>query len=305
MKKLYFVTAACLLIFFSCNKESVKTTPTAPATPVGLSATVLAGAKIQLTWNANSENDLSGYKLYADTNASQITLLATILNGSITYTNTGLKNGMVYFYRISAINSTGLESNKSDPVSAKADSSSEKIIEIKTSFGNMYMWLNKETPKHRANFLALADTNYFDNTTFHRCVPNFVIQGGDPNSKDADPNNDGQGGPSWTIPAEIDASKFKHIYGAVGAARMADNVNPLKASNGSQFYIVLPTAGTPSLDGKYTVFGKIIKGMEVAAIIVAQPQNASNNRPLTDIKMDVNVIEKTLQQLKDEYNFVP
>jgi cyclophilin family peptidyl-prolyl cis-trans isomerase len=181
----------------------------------------------------------------------------------------------------------------------------EKIIEIKTSFGSMYMWLYKGTPLHRANFLALADTNYFDSTTFHRCVPNFVIQGGDPNSKDANPNNDGSGGPPWTIPAEIDSSKFKHVYGAVGAARTADNVNPLRASNGSQFYIVLPTAGTPSLDGKYTVFGQIIKGMDVAATIVAQPQNTSNNRPLTDIKMKVNVLEKTLQQLKDEYNFTP
>lgn len=181
----------------------------------------------------------------------------------------------------------------------------EKIIEIKTSFGNMYMWLYKETPKHRANFLALADTNYFDNTTFHRIVSNFVIQGGDPNSKDANTANDGQGGPPWTVTAEIDSSKFKHVYGAVGAARLPNSVNPLRASNGSQFYIVLPTAGTPNLDGEYTVFGQIIKGMDVAATIVKQPNNPSNNRPYTDIKMDVNVLNKTLQQIKDEYNFVP
>ena len=305
MKNLYLITTACLLMFFSCKKEVTKTVATTPATPIGLTATVLAGAKIQLAWTANTENDLSGYKLYADTNANAATLLATVLNGSITYTDNGLKNGTVYYYRVSAFNSSGLEGAKSNFVSAKADSSSEKIIEIKTSFGNMYMWLNKECPKHRANFLALADTNYFDNTTFHRIVPGFVIQGGDPNSKDADTTNDGTGGPPWTIPAEIDVSKFKHVYGAVGAARTADNVNPLRASNGSQFYIVIPTAGTPSLDGKYTVFGKIIKGMDVANIIVAQPNNPSNNRPYTDIKMDVNVLEKTLQQLKDEYNFVP
>ena len=194
---------------------------------------------------------------------------------------------------------------KSEEQPVTTPTPTEKIIEIKTSFGNMYMWLNKETPLHRANFLALADTNYFDNSTFHRCVANFVIQGGDPNSKDANVSNDGSGGPPWTIPAEIDSAKFKHDYGAVGAARTANSVNPLRASNGSQFYIVLPTAGTPNLNGEYTVFGKIIKGMDVAAIIVKQPQNASNNRPLTDIKMDVNVLEKTLQQLKDEYNFVP
>jgi cyclophilin family peptidyl-prolyl cis-trans isomerase len=183
----------------------------------------------------------------------------------------------------------------------------EKIIEIKTSFGSMYMWLYKETPLHRANFLALADTNFFDNTTFHRCVTNFVIQGGDPNSKDADPTNDGSGGPGFTIPAEIDSSnkKLLHTYGAIGAARLGDAQNPTKASSGSQFYIVLPTAGTAFLNGNYTVFGRIIKGMDVAAVIVKQPKNANNNRPNTDIKMDVNVLTKTLQQLKDEYNFVP
>ncbi len=194
---------------------------------------------------------------------------------------------------------------KSDSSTTQPVLATESIIEIKTNFGSMYMWLNKETPLHRANFLALADTNFFDNTTFHRCVPNFVIQGGDPNSKDTDSTNDGQGGPPWTIPAEIDSSKFKHVYGAVGAARLPNSVNPSRASSGSQFYIVLPTAGTPNLNGEYTVFGKIIKGMDVAAIIVKQPQKASNNRPYTDIKMDVNVLQKTLQQLKDEYNFVP
>jgi cyclophilin family peptidyl-prolyl cis-trans isomerase len=177
----------------------------------------------------------------------------------------------------------------------------EKIIEIKTSFGIMYMWLNKETPLHRDNFLSLAGTSFFDSTTFHRCVANFVIQGGDPNSIDTDSTNDGTGGPGYTIPAEIDSSKFKHIYGAVGAARTN---NPAKASSGSQFYIVIPQNGTPQLDGNYTVFGKIIKGMEVAEQIVAQPKNA-NGRPYTDIRMDVNVVEKTLQQLKDDFDFVP
>lgn len=178
----------------------------------------------------------------------------------------------------------------------------EKIVEIRTSFGNMYIWLYKETPLHRNNFLALADTGYFDSTTFHRIVTDFVIQGGDPNSKDDNPNNDGQGGPGYTIPAEIDSSKFKHKYGAVGAARTN---NPAKASSGSQFYIVLPKDGTPHLDGNYTVFGEVMKGMEVAALIVKQPKNTANDRPTQDIKMDVNILEKTLQQMKDEYNFVP
>lgn len=189
--------------------------------------------------------------------------------------------------------------------SKTAEAAQEEILEIKTSFGNMYMWLYKETPLHRANYLSLADTNYLDGTTFHRCIKDFVIQGGDPNSKDADSTNDGSGGPAYTIPAEINASKFKHVYGAVGAARLGDNVNPARASSGSQFYIVINKAGTPNLDGAYTVFGKIIKGMEVAEQIVLQPQKASNNRPYTNIVMDVNKLKKTLDELKTEYNFVP
>jgi peptidylprolyl isomerase/peptidyl-prolyl cis-trans isomerase B (cyclophilin B) len=182
----------------------------------------------------------------------------------------------------------------------------EKIIEIKTAFGNMYMWLYKETPLHRSNFLELATKHYFDNTTFHRCVDNFVIQGGDPNSKDSDSTNDGTGGPGYTIPAEINAAnaKLTHTVGAVGAARQGDNVNPLKASNGSQFYIVVPTAGTSFLNGNYTVFGRIIKGMDVANLIEKQAKNASG-RPYTDVKMDVNVLEKTLAELQTEFNFVP
>jgi cyclophilin family peptidyl-prolyl cis-trans isomerase len=177
----------------------------------------------------------------------------------------------------------------------------EQVIEIRTAFGNMYMWLYKETPLHRQNFLSLADSGFFDSTTFHRCVNNFVIQGGDPNSKDTDPANDGFGGPGYTIPAEIKDS-IKHIVGAVGAAR--DN-NPEKASNGSQFYIVLSEAQTRSLNGNYTVFGQIIKGMDVAAMIVKQAKNPSNDRPVDDIRMDVNVLKKTVQELKDEYNFIP
>jgi len=182
----------------------------------------------------------------------------------------------------------------------------EKIIEIKTNFGNMYMWLYKETPLQRANFLELASKDYFDSTTFHRCVDNFVIQGGDPNSKDSDSTNDGSGGPSYTIPAEINAnnSKLTHTFGAVGAARQGDAVNPLKASNGSQFYIVVPTAGTSFLNGNYTVFGRILKGMEVAKLIEKQAKNP-NGRPYVDVKMDVNVIEKTLAELAAEFNFVP
>lgn len=178
----------------------------------------------------------------------------------------------------------------------------EQLIEIKTNFGTMYMWLYKETPLHRANFLKLAGENYFDSTTFHRCIQNFMIQGGDPNSKDEDTLNDGSGGPGYTIPAEIDTSLFKHKRGAIGAARLPDSVNPQKASSGSQFYICLSRSGTAGLDNKYTVFGEILSGMPAADLIVKQPQNAQN-RPYTDIKMDINVVQKTRKQLREDLNF--
>ena len=174
----------------------------------------------------------------------------------------------------------------------------EQIIEIKTSFGNMYMWLYNATPLHKKNFLKLTTENFFDGTTFHRIVPNFVIQGGDPNSKDTDPNNDGQGGPGYLVPAEI-KSDLKHIFGAVGAAR---NNNPQKSSNGSQYYIVTNPSGTSSLNGQYTVFGQIVKGTDIAVTIQNQPRGAGD-RPVTDIKMDVNILEKTRAEIRSEYGF--
>lgn len=174
----------------------------------------------------------------------------------------------------------------------------EDIIEIKTSFGNIYIWLNKKTPLHRENFIKLARENFFDQTLFHRCASNFVIQGGDPNTKDSDPTNDGKGGPGYKLPSEIDSSIYKHDYGAVGAAR--DN-NPLKESNGSQFYIVTQTGGSHSLDNNYTVFGKVIKGMEIALTINKQPK--TGEVPKTPIPMDVNVLTKTVSEIMNEYNY--
>jgi cyclophilin family peptidyl-prolyl cis-trans isomerase len=179
-----------------------------------------------------------------------------------------------------------------------AASVKEQIVEIKTSDGTMYMWLYKQTPLHRDNFFKLAAEGYYDGTTFHRVVLDFVIQGGDPNTKDTDSTNDGSGGPGYTIPAEF-VSTLTHVYGAVGAARTN---NPLKASSGSQFYIVVDKNGEHTLDQNYTVFGLIISGMDVATTIMKKPKNTAN-RPYTDVKMDVNVLEKTAEQLKSEFNF--
>lgn len=187
--------------------------------------------------------------------------------------------------------------NSKDEAPAPSETK-EEIIEIKTTFGTMYMWLNKKTPLHRTNFIKLTNDGLFDGTIFHRCVTNFVIQGGDPFTKDTIPGNDGLGGPGYKIDAEINVANYTHDYGAVGAAR--DN-NPLKQSNGSQFYIVTQTGGSHSLDNNYTVFGKIIKGMEVALEINKQPK--VSDVPKTKIVMDVNLLLKTQTEITNEYGF--
>ena len=179
----------------------------------------------------------------------------------------------------------------------------EDVVEMTTPFGNMYIWLYKATPLHRENFLKLSRDGFFNNTTFHRVIPNFMIQGGDPNSKDADITNDGSGGPGYTIPAEIRDS-IKHERGVLAAARLGDGVNPTRASSGSQFYISVSTAGTKGLDNQYTVFGYVMKGIEYADSIVKQPRS-SKDRPFVDQKMQVKVIQKTLAEIKAEYNYVP
>jgi cyclophilin family peptidyl-prolyl cis-trans isomerase len=180
----------------------------------------------------------------------------------------------------------------------------EDIIELETSFGKMYIWLYKATPLHRANFLKLSNEGFYNQTTFHRCIPNFMIQGGDPLSKDTDPANDGTGGPGYTIPNEI-KSELKHGRGIVAAARLSDNVNPSKASSGSQFYICVSESGTTSLNGQYTVFGEVMKGVEQVDQIVGQPRNPTTSRPNTDIKMTVKTLQKTLSEIKAEYGYTP
>lgn len=174
----------------------------------------------------------------------------------------------------------------------------EDIVQISTTYGDMYIWLYKATPLHRENFLKLAKEGYYNNTTFHRIITDFMIQGGDPNSKDSDPNNDGQGGPAYTIPAEIRDS-IKHERGALGAAR---NNNPTKSSSGSQFYICHSTSGTTPLNNDYTVFGMVMKGQNVIDSVVKQPKDA-NDRPNTDIKMQVKVLQKSKTEIKAEYGY--
>ena len=171
-----------------------------------------------------------------------------------------------------------------------------KVVKMETDFGNMLIWLYNETPNHKANFLNLVSLGFYDSLIFHRVVYDFVIQGGDPEGT-------GYGGPGYTIPAEI-VDTMQHRYGAVGAARQADSVNPDRDSNGSQFYIVTDPDGEPYLDGKYTIFGYVFSGMD-AAFDISQVAVDSLNRPLDTVYMKKLTIEEyTEQELLDQFGFV-
>jgi cyclophilin family peptidyl-prolyl cis-trans isomerase len=151
-------------------------------------------------------------------------------------------------------------------------SSATQVAVLETTQGTIVIKLaDKDAPKTAANFRKLVTQKFYDGTCFHRVIRGFMIQGGDPNSKDADLTNDGQGGPGYTVPAEI---KLQHVRGAVATARLGDGVNPGKASSGSQFFI--DVANQPSLDqGGYTVFGHVISGMDAVDKIVAFSDDAS------------------------------
>jgi peptidyl-prolyl cis-trans isomerase B (cyclophilin B) len=181
-------------------------------------------------------------------------------------------------------------------------SKKDEVVTISTSLGDIRLILFSDTPLHRANFLKKAQGGFYNGTTFHRVIPNFMVQGGDPNTKDADPTNDGQGPPSEpTIPAEL-AAGHRHDYGAVAAARQADFVNPQRASNGSQFYLVDNHQGAHFLDGQYTVFGQVIQGQEIIDKIAALPRDA-RDRPTTDLKMTMRVEKLKKKKISELYGY--
>ena len=160
-----------------------------------------------------------------------------------------------------------------------------EVAVIETEYGTIvFGFYEGQAPQHTANFKKLARERFYDGTTFHRVIPNFVIQGGSPGSKDDDRSNDGIGGPGYTIPAEFGV---KHTRGAVAAARQGDNVNPEKRSNGSQFYICM--RDIPHLDSAgYSVFGQVIEGMDVADKIVSVDTDDTDN-PLQRIEMKITI----------------
>ncbi len=159
----------------------------------------------------------------------------------------------------------------------------EPIFDIKTSEGTIRVRLYKETPLHRDNFIKLASEKYYDGILFHRVIRNFMIQVGDPLTKDPSKAKlYGTGGPGYTIKAEI-LPQFHHKKGALAAARRGDAANPKKESSGSQFYIVESAETCAQLDGEYTIFGETVSGFDVIDKIANVPTKA--DRPIQDISI--------------------
>jgi cyclophilin family peptidyl-prolyl cis-trans isomerase len=177
----------------------------------------------------------------------------------------------------------------------------DSLVVINTEFGDIEVLLYDQTPRHKENFLKLAKEKFYDGTAFHRVIRNFMIQGGDPNSKGGDPNTWGMGDPGYTIPAEI-VPGLRHVQGVLAAARKGDMVNPRRESSGSQFYIVDSKAGAHHLDGQYTIFAKVVKGIEVVEKIAAQPTGRMD-RPAKDIRMTMKVIEMPKKEITEKYGF--
>lgn len=208
--------------------------------------------------------------------------------------------------------------------------------DIETRFGTMVVGLYDQTPQHRDNFRKLVEDGFYDGTTFHRVIAGFMAQGGDPNSKDDDPMNDGQGGPGYTVEAEFREGLF-HRKGALSAARQGDQVNPERRSSGSQFYIVhgepiapamldqlesqmkaeMPgfslsdeareayasEGGTPFLDTQYTVFGQVVEGFDVLDALATTPTARSQGEEVHPALQDqpVEPVEMSIRPRTD-YN---
>ncbi len=195
------------------------------------------------------------------------------------------------------------------------------FVKIATDSGTMVARLYTKTPLYKENFVKLVKRHFYDGLSFHRVIPGFIIQGGDPDSRNARPGQVlGNGGSKKTIPAEFDTSLF-HKKGAIAMARETNDINPQKASSSNQFYIVegrtftdlemnrieeqfhikIPEdhrevyrtiGGAPFLDMNYTVFGEVVSGLDVIDKIAHAPKD-KNNRPLQDIKMKITLIKRS------------
>ena len=158
----------------------------------------------------------------------------------------------------------------------------EPEFDIFTTHGTMRIKLYSKTPKHRDNFVKLVKEHFYDGIRFHRVIEGFMIQAGDPYSKDTSlVRLWGQGGPDYTIPAEF-VNEYWHKKGAIAAARKGDMANPKKASSGSQFYIVHDENACLHLDGQYSIFGEVIDGLDVIDRIATVPTDRMD-RPYDDV----------------------
>lgn len=198
---------------------------------------------------------------------------------------------------------------KADDTSQKPDDTTSITIEIKTenmemkkieqpefdivtTHGTMRIRLYDKTPLHRDNFVKLAAEKYYDGIRFHRVIEGFMIQTGDPYSRDtAMINKWGTGGPEYTIPAEF-IEEYHHKKGALAAARKGDLANPRKASSGSQFYIVHDPENCAHLDGQYSIFGEVISGLEIIDKI-ATVDTDRYDRPYEDVI--INTIKPVIE----------
>ena len=175
----------------------------------------------------------------------------------------------------------------------------EPLFDIETNMGTIRVKLYKATPKHRDNFVKLALAGYYDGLLFHRVINGFMIQGGDPLTKDASKIAEfGTGGPDYTIPAEIEEgvkAGYHHKKGALAAARKGDYANPYKESSGSQFYIVQDEQACAALDGGYTVFGETVSGLDVIDKIAAVK---TDNRDIPLNPVRINSIKPEPTQIK-------
>ena len=170
--------------------------------------------------------------------------------------------------------------------STPTEETTYSVGQILTPQGEMLFWLHDQTPVHKESFIQLANENYWDTLTFNRVVEGFVIQGGCPDTEEGFSDS-----PYLLEPEFVDS--LTHIYGAVGAGR---DDNPGKLSAGCQFYIVHDREGIARLNGNYTVFGQVFKGLDVLHTIATTPVD-STDTPLTQVPLDVNVIELTKEEL--------
>ena len=182
-----------------------------------------------------------------------------------------LYTGMIFFMLTATVNAADMQQN----------------AVIETRFGKIEIRLLPEVaPNHVENFIKLSQSGFYDGTLFHRVIPGFMIQGGDPNTRDQDKSKYGMGGPGYTVKAEF--NDRPHVRGAVSMARSQD-----PDSAGSQFFIVIKDSNF--LDRQYTVFGEVVSGMEVADEIVSQQRDGQDN-PLERIEMKIRIVDETAKE---------